>query len=254
MAPANTKVTLYTIPVSHYCEVARWALHASKTPFTEKTALPGLHALLLPGNPTGEGRAKYSVPYVRIDGPDGTRWLSNSWDILEFCGLGDSPDPEIKKLLNEVVSVAVRPIVYEHLLESKQVGDIVAQASLVQRVLFFFMGKKVWGVMRKTVVKSDEYVAKNKERLEEARVTLEEHLGLNRPEEEWDLSLSQVGVATCALLFPIAVPAEQLYGGPFKMPPNEENPPGLAKIVNTFRATPLGRYVLKYYAANRIPK
>jgi glutathione S-transferase len=37
------KPTLYTIPFSHYCEVARWSLEAAGEPFEEAPFLPGTH-------------------------------------------------------------------------------------------------------------------------------------------------------------------------------------------------------------------
>lgn len=36
---------LITIPISHYCEKARWALDRARLPYTEQKLLPGVHAL-----------------------------------------------------------------------------------------------------------------------------------------------------------------------------------------------------------------
>ena len=41
VAPA----TLVTIPFSHYSELARWTLDATKTPYTERASMPGFHIL-----------------------------------------------------------------------------------------------------------------------------------------------------------------------------------------------------------------
>ena len=42
-ATAAPRARLITIPFSHYCEKARWALDYCGVPYTEDAHLPGLH-------------------------------------------------------------------------------------------------------------------------------------------------------------------------------------------------------------------
>jgi hypothetical protein len=41
----DSSLLLYTIPFSHYCELARWSLQRANVPFVERPYLPGLHIL-----------------------------------------------------------------------------------------------------------------------------------------------------------------------------------------------------------------
>lgn len=67
---------LVTIPFSHYCEKARWALDRAGIPRRERAALPGLHLWLT------RGRGARSTPHLELD--DGRR-LTDSSDILAWA-------------------------------------------------------------------------------------------------------------------------------------------------------------------------
>ncbi|MGE0526661.1 MAG: glutathione S-transferase family protein [Bdellovibrionales bacterium] len=78
---------LITIPVSHYCEKARWALEWSGVPYVEVKHLQGFHYLY-----------SYRVvrsPFVPILKTP-TQILADSTDIIRWC---DSQAPSQRKLL-----------------------------------------------------------------------------------------------------------------------------------------------------------
>eukprot|EP00961_Rhodomonas_salina_P230376 3113293-Rhodomonas_salina.1 len=68
---------LLTIPASHYCEKARWALHLAKLPFTEIGHAPILSYM------STMPRGTRAVPVLLRD--DGSQ-LNDSSDIVKFCG------------------------------------------------------------------------------------------------------------------------------------------------------------------------
>lgn len=70
---------LITIPFSHYCEKARWALDRRGIPYVEDAHLPMLHTRHT--KPLG-GR---SVPLLVVEGPGEPRVLADSTDILRYA-------------------------------------------------------------------------------------------------------------------------------------------------------------------------
>jgi glutathione S-transferase len=76
--------TLVTIPFSHYCEKARWALDWCRVPYRERAVLPGLH--FRHTRPVG-GR---TVPVLLRD--DGEAPLLDSTDILRWVDTQAAPE------------------------------------------------------------------------------------------------------------------------------------------------------------------
>lgn len=124
--------TLFTFPLSHYCEKARWALQRYGIEFTEQGFAPGFHrgALKAAG---GKG----SVPLLRL--PDGTR-VDESTPILKWVDErarqagGQAPplfpaDADARARVEELVAdfdktlgPMVRVWVYSHLLYTRGIA------------------------------------------------------------------------------------------------------------------------------------
>jgi glutathione S-transferase len=89
--------TLITIPISHYCEKARWALERAGVPYRERAHLQVLHWLA--ARRAGGGR---TVPVLVC----GERVLAESADIVAFAdsrGAGlRSADPSVRALEAEL--------------------------------------------------------------------------------------------------------------------------------------------------------
>jgi len=67
---------LITIPISHYCEKARWALEWSKIPYVEEKHLQGFHYFY-----SYKSAKSASAPVLKF--PNGI--LSDSTDIIRWC-------------------------------------------------------------------------------------------------------------------------------------------------------------------------
>src|SRR5438045_2718867 len=67
---------LYTIPISHYCEKARWALDRSGVPYRERSHIQVIHRFVA----RRVGRSETMPILVRGDGPV----LTESADILAY--------------------------------------------------------------------------------------------------------------------------------------------------------------------------
>lgn len=113
---------LITIPFSHYCEKARWALDYAGLAYSEARYLPGFH--LLATSLKGRGR---SVPVLLADNV----CLTDSTDILQFTdtrrvpgassiwGVSDADREQIRKLeawFDDELGPSARLIAYYHLL------------------------------------------------------------------------------------------------------------------------------------------
>jgi len=106
---------LITIPASHYCEKARWALERAGVAYREDAHLPGFH--VLPALLAGQSD---EVPILVTS--DGI--LRDSTDILEWADRQTPDDrkfypPECRKLEDEfdaTIGVSARVWTYTHLL------------------------------------------------------------------------------------------------------------------------------------------
>ncbi|KAJ1455333.1 hypothetical protein M885DRAFT_617198 [Pelagophyceae sp. CCMP2097] len=76
--------TLYTIPFSHYCELARWSLDAARIRYDEVKSLPGFHMVAgasVPG-PRRSG-SRCATPTLVVGEDDMV--IRDSHEIAKFC-------------------------------------------------------------------------------------------------------------------------------------------------------------------------
>lgn len=116
---------LVTIPISHYCEKARWALERAGLPYREERHVQGIHQLA--ARRAGGGK---TVPVLIT--PDGA--LGDSAEILEWVDEHTPPgrrlfsdDPgervEARRLcarFDEVLGPASRRLMYVHMLDQPE--------------------------------------------------------------------------------------------------------------------------------------
>ncbi|MEZ4367430.1 MAG: glutathione S-transferase N-terminal domain-containing protein [Kofleriaceae bacterium] len=77
---------LITIPFSHYCEKARWALDRAGLPYAEEGHPPGFS-----GVAARRAGGTRSVPVLV---PEAGRVIADSTDILRWCdAMGSAPSP-----------------------------------------------------------------------------------------------------------------------------------------------------------------
>lgn len=126
-----TQPQLLTIPMSHYCEKARWALERLGIAYTEVRRLQGFHyipALLWARSPT--------VPVLRIDGET----LTDSTQMLRHLDRHAPPSarlfpddlPEVATLearFDDPLGVDARRWVYDGYFRSGRIADIVEVAA-----------------------------------------------------------------------------------------------------------------------------
>ena len=139
MTENTSKLHLITIPISHYCEKARWALDRAKVPYIEKQYLPVFH--LLPVKRAGGGD---SVPVLVTP----QKVLPDSTDILQWIDtqVPDSlhlypSDPVLRREVEEWeeffdlgLGVAGRLWMYSYVLNDPSLVILFSKKHQISRV------------------------------------------------------------------------------------------------------------------------
>jgi glutathione S-transferase len=112
---------LLTIPISHYCEKARWALERAEIPYREERHIQGIHMLYAK-------RAGGGITVPVLVTPE--RTLGESEDILRWVDERTPPDyrlfpddPEVERIsrrLDEELGPKGRRLIYVHMLRDKK--------------------------------------------------------------------------------------------------------------------------------------
>ena len=116
---------LITIPISHYCEKARWALERADIPYREERHVQLIHRI-------AARRAGWGQTVPVLVTPEGT--LSESEDILRWADARLEPEqrlfPDDPELRHEVVRLCrhfddalgpdARRLMYAHMMQRKQ--------------------------------------------------------------------------------------------------------------------------------------
>jgi glutathione S-transferase len=118
---------LVTIPISHYCEKARWALERVHTPYREERHVQGIH--ILAARQAGGGR---TVPVLVT--PDGT--IGESHEILEWVdarvpseerlfpadGAARQEVEQVCRRLDDELGPRGRRLMYVHMLAQRELA------------------------------------------------------------------------------------------------------------------------------------
>jgi len=252
--------TLYSIPFSHYCELARWSLQVAKIPFEEWSYLPGLHAMAGPmariretAAEKGTGKGPGTPLFQDAEG----KVYDDSWQILKLAKLGDIPE-DIFQILNFTIGPRSRAVIYADLLKTEMDDafyklGVECPVSWWQRWLWSFSGfrRKVAGKMWETMVGDEAKQAKTLADFEEGIQKLEAELA--KPDGCFKGAPAQLNAASLALaaLFAPAVCSPDYTGGFV--------PPILLEVFSTpqqqriqaWRDRPLGKFVLEVYRLHR---
>ncbi len=237
---------LVTIPFSHFCEKARWALDLTRTPYVEKRLVPPLH--LVGTLPLG-GR---STPLLRTE--DGRR-LTDSTDILRWLddrtpGALYPREPnaraEVEALedeLDRVVGPDVRRIVYHAIFATPD--DLLtplfrASARGAQRAAAPALAKVAKPVIRRALKVTPEGAARSTARLEETLTAIDARLA-DRAYLVGDAPTA-ADLTLAALLAPLVRPPEHPVTGAFPWASAE-----LDALRERYRARPSGRHALRLY-------
>ncbi|MDH3814497.1 MAG: glutathione S-transferase N-terminal domain-containing protein [Acidobacteriota bacterium] len=244
---------LITIPPSHYCEKARWALEKAEISYREEGHPPLFHRL-----PVKLAKGEHSTPVLVA----GEMVLPDSTDILQFIDVehaeGWHPYPTDSQLrveaeeLEEVFDTRLGPhtrrIAYYHLLQHKELflASVLAGVGGLERTLFRVGSPLIKKLMRVGMRIDDEGAERSLGYVRSVFATVGELLDDGRPY----LVGKKFGAADltfAALAAPVLLPRN--YGSP--LPSLDEVPTELLAQIEEFRSLPAGEFALRIYRDHR---
>jgi glutathione S-transferase len=244
---------LITIPPSHFCEKARWALDRVGVPYTEERYPPVLHYRAC--RRAGGGR---TTPVLVTD----VGVYADSTDILEFLDSrhadGWRPYPADGRDRAEVVALEelfdtrlgphTRRVAYFHLLPHREMICSAACAGVRggdHRIFRAALPLVRW-LMRRGMQIEPASAARSLERVREVFRTVSRKVEQGREYLVGD-RFSAADLTFAALAAPVLLPRG--YGSP--MPTLADLPGGLLPLIDEMRSSPAGDFGLRLYRDHR---
>lgn len=136
------RLLLLTLPPSHYCERARWALDQQAIAFVEERLAPGAHVLRV----KRLGAAATSLPLLLLG--DGSL-CQGSDRILDWTGLHGG-DPGIERRLEQATAPLIRQCLYASLLHDKRSGirEVLLRGTSKRQAA---IGRLTWPILRRVM-------------------------------------------------------------------------------------------------------
>jgi glutathione S-transferase len=241
---------MVSVPVSPYCELARWILDRLGVPYVEDCHVPGLH--LVAARRHGGGAV---VPVLDI----GAESLTDARQVVDYY---DRRAPEALRLYPEEASearqvfdevfntlgVAVRAWAYAYMLprRASTAKAWVDRAPQLECRIVAIAYPLLAALVRSNLRLQTDSVPIQRAIIDASLANLDARLGDGRPYLLGD-RLTAPDLALAALLAPAILPAE--YRGP--LPELDELPEPMRQEVEQFRVRPTGELALRLYREER---
>jgi glutathione S-transferase len=241
---------LITIPISHYCEKARWALDRARLPYRELRHVQVFH--YLPARLAGGGA---TVPVLIVDA---RRTLRDSTEILAWVDertpgsllpLHPGARAEVLRLeehFDVELGPATRRVVYFNILGHKELLHYNgAGTPFFERFAvdlgFSLVGQFISRRLRITPERIPDDLARIRAVFDEVggRIAGRRYLVGDR--------FTAADLTFASMAAPMLLPDE--YGT--RLPGRDEAPPALRELVDEFRGHPAGAYALRLFREDR---
>jgi glutathione S-transferase len=240
---------LITIPISHYCEKARWALDRAGIAYEERRHLPALHRVAVRRH---GGRLTAPVLVCREVGV-----LAESADIVEYAdarGGRVACDAGARRLADdydERLGPATRLWVYHRMLDRPDLaGTPMTDGVPAWERGAWRVGHRAIGfAVSKVLTINDATAVEAEATFRSIYADVDALLADGRPYlagEEFSIA----DLTFAALSAPLVAPPQ--YG--VRLPAVDDLPPGMAEVVREHRATRAGQHALKMFATERGPR
>ena len=240
---------LITIPFSHYCEKARWALDRCDLPYEEDGHLPLFHYL------PARRKGNRTVP-VLVDGktivPDSTEIVAWADDRREGALLPDNPADRADALTLEDdfdthLGPAARRWAYFFMLPRKDLDHYVTAGVPRWEQLALKVTRPLAVAFLKRGLKVDAAGAeRSRVKIEDTFGRLAQHLADGRKFLIGD-RFTVADLTFAALAAPVLMPP----GHPTKFPPLDEFPAEARAQITRWRESPAGEFGLRMYRDHR---
>jgi glutathione S-transferase len=243
---------LLTIPISHFCEKARWALERAGLDYVEERHVQGIHQMV--ARRAGGGT---TVPVLVTD--EGV--FAESEDILRYAderleedrrlfpaGARRDEVVELCRKLDEGLGPDGRRLMYAHMLELKSPmlrvnnqGVPAWEARMMSALwpLVTRWGRRELGIDADTVRVDEENVRRAFDAIAERLADGRPHLCGER--------FTAADLTFACLAAAVVVPPE--YG--VRLPQPEDLPDHIARMVRAFREHPAGAYAMELFRTER---
>jgi glutathione S-transferase len=250
----NTPI-LVTLPLSHFCEKARWALDWARVVYREEGHVPGLHRRAVR---RVRGRAG-SVPVLVVDGdvfddsPAIMRWADRraSDDRKLLPPGGDARDEALALEHHFDVDLAphVRRFSYFHLLPNRSgtLGVMDVATPRAERAVLRVTFPVIRTLMRRTMYIDAPHAVRSRDLMCSIFDEIDKRLADGRPYLMGD-RFGAVDIAFAAFTAPLVAPVEHpVYGA---IPPM---PRAFVDERDALRERAAGQFVLRVYRDHRGP-
>jgi glutathione S-transferase len=242
-----------TIPLSHYCERARWALDLAGISYREESHVPLFHRL---ATSRAGGR---TVPVLVLgrevinDSAAIVRWVNQR--VPQVGLFPSNPEErqtviEYERFIEREIGPHVRRWAYGHLLQEYQLLKpcFTRGAPMIERFLAPATVRLTLPLIRRAY-RIDP--ARAQQSLRRARAALDEIGRRLTPNSRYLVGdhFSAADLSLGALAAPLVFPGQ--YGG--VLPLFEALPATMSAEVEAVRATPAGQFVLRLYEQDRRP-
>ncbi len=242
---------LITIPFSHFCEKARWALERAGVPFREDGYLPMLQML-----PAWRAGGKRTVPVLVTEAGA----VTDSTEILRWCDQHGQAAPlfpdgdlgrevaALEERLDKGLGPATRRVAYHQLLPMPGAARLLAEKAPARwqgRVM-----RAAYPLARAAMTRGlrldDASAERSRGRIDEIFADVGAMLADGRRYLLGD-RFTAADLTFAALAAPLIVPpAYAAY-----LPPLERMPAPLRALIDRLRATAAGAHALAMYARHR---
>jgi glutathione S-transferase len=246
---------LITIPISHYCEKARWALDRAGIPYEERRHLPALHRFAVKRH-----RGKLTAP-VLVCHDAGV--LAESADIVDYADArvatpaarmipdDDAVAAEARALAadyDERLGPATRLWVYHSMMDRPDLAStaMVDGVPAWERGAWRYGNRAIGAVIARVLTINDDTAVEAEQTFRAIFADVDARLADGRPYLAGD-AFSVADLTFAALSAPLIAPPE--YG--VRLPEIDDLPPEMAAVVREHRATRAGRHALKMFATER---
>jgi glutathione S-transferase len=240
---------LVTIPFSHFCDKARWALERGAVRFTEEGHAPLLH--WLPALRTGANRTVptlWTEQGAITDSTDILHWVDRQLDEPQRlfpaeAGLAKEV-AELEALFDRSLGPATRRWAYYHLLQDRRAcavlftNGVPAWESAVSKLAF----PVVRALMRRGMSVDEAHAARSEARVRELFADVEKRLADGRRYLTGD-RFTAADLTFASLAAPVVLPpayAERLM-------PLEMLPAAIRAELDGFRTREAGKFVTRLY-------
>ena len=246
---------LITIPISHYCEKARWALDRAGISYEERRHLPALHRFAVKRH-----RGKLTVP-VLVCRDAGV--LAESADIIVYADArvatpaarmipdDDAIAAEARTLADdydERLGPATRLWVYHRMMDRPELttSPMTDGVPAWERRAWKVGNRAIGFTVAKVLTINDDTAVAAEATFRSIFADVDARLADDRPYLAGD-AFSMADLTFAALAAPLIAPPE--YG--VRLPAIDELPPEMADVVREHRATRAGQHALKMFATER---